>query len=79
MQILASEVRTNYYNTDIDNIPGAVAKSVEHGPRVREMALSKVRTGPLRVIVGSNPGQVKPMTHKIDTCYFLARCSALLG
>ena len=27
--------------------------------------------------VGS--GQVKPVSYKIDTCRFLARCSALLG
>ncbi len=45
---------------------GAVAESVEHWSRVRE-------------IVGSNPGRVKPMTYKIDICHFLARCSALLG
>ena len=28
--------------------------------------------------VGSNPGRVKLMTLKIDTCHFLAWCSALL-
>ena len=44
----------------------AVAESVEHGPPVRE-------------IVGSNPDRVKPMNYAIDTCCFLARCSALLG
>ena len=47
-------------------IPGAVAKSVEHWSRMWE-------------IVGSNPSWVKPMTDKIDTCCFLARCLALLG
>ena len=26
-----------------------------------------------------NSGQVKPVTYKIDTCRFVARCSALLG
>ena len=31
----------------------------------------------VREIAGSNPGQVKPMTYKIDTCHSLARCSAL--
>ena len=46
--------------------PGAVAESVEHWSRVRE-------------IMGSNPGRVKPMSYKIDTCHFLARCLALLG
>ena len=46
--------------------PGAVAESVEHWSRVWK-------------IMGSNPGWVKPMTYKIDTCRFLARCSALLG
>ena len=44
----------------------AMAESVEHWSLVREIA-------------GSNPGRVKPMTYKIDTCRFLARCSALLG
>ena len=33
----------------------------------------------VREIVGSNPGQVKPMIYQIDTCRLLARCSALLG
>ena len=46
--------------------PGAVAESVEHWSRLRE-------------IVGSNTGRVKPMTYKIDTCRFLARCLVLLG
>ena len=53
-------------NQWLTNILAAVAESGEHWSRVRE-------------IVGSNPGQVKPMTYKIDTCRFLARCSALLG
>ena len=44
--------------------PGAVAESVEHWSRVWK-------------IMGSNPGRVKPMTYKIDTCRFLTRCSAL--
>ena len=44
---------------------GAVAQSVEHRPRVRE-------------IMGSIPGGVKLMTYQIDTCHFLPRCSALL-
>ena len=30
-------------------------------------------------LTGSNLGRVKPMTYKIATCHFLARCSALLG
>ena len=47
-------------------LPGALVESVEHWARVWE-------------IVGSNPGLVKPMTYKIDTCGFLARCLALLG
>ena len=46
--------------------PGVVAESVEHWFRVLE-------------IVGSNPGRVKPMTYKTDTCRFLAKCSPLLG
>ena len=46
--------------------PSAVVESVEHWSRMRE-------------IVGSNPSRVKPMTYQIDTCRFLARCSALLG
>ena len=30
--------------------------------------------------IGSSiPSQVKPMLYKIDTCYFLARRSALIG
>ena len=41
-------------------------KLVEHWCRMRE-------------IVGLNHGRVKPMTYKVDTCRFLARCSALLG
>ena len=45
---------------------GAVAELVEHWSRVLE-------------IVDSNPIRVKSMTSKIDTCGFLARCSALLG
>ena len=45
---------------------GAVAESVEHWSRVWE-------------IVGSNAGRVKLMTYTIDTCHFLARCSASLG
>ena len=43
-----------------------VAELVAHWSRVRE-------------IVGSHPGRVKPMAYKIDTCPFLARCSALVG
>ena len=39
---------------------GAVAESIEHWSRVWD-------------IVGSNPGQVKPMTYQIDTCRFLAQ------
>ena len=27
----------------------------------------------------SNPSRVKPMTYKLDTSHFLAKCSALLG
>ena len=47
--------------------PGVLSESVEHWSRVRE-------------IVGSNPGRVKPMTiNKIDTCRFIAWCSAILG
>ena len=45
---------------------GVVAESVEHWRRMRD-------------IVGSKPGRVKSMTYEIDTCRFLARCSALLG
>ena len=44
----------------------AIAKLVEHWSRMRD-------------IMGSNAGRVKPMTYKIYTCRFLARCSALLG
>ena len=44
---------------------GTVAESVEHRSSVRE-------------IVSSNPSRVKPMTYQIDTCCFLARCSAIL-
>ena len=32
----------------------------------------------LACFCSTNPGRVKPMTYKIDTCQFLARCSALL-
>ena len=46
--------------------PGTVAEWVEHWSRLWE-------------IVGLNPGQVKPVTYKIDTSRFLSRCSALLG
>ena len=35
---------------------GAVAESVEHGTRVRE-------------VVGSYPGRIKPMPYKIDRPY----------
>ena len=47
-------------------VPGAVTESVEHWSRVWE-------------IVSSSSGRVKPMTYNIDTCCFLAKCSALLG
>ena len=33
----------------------------------------------MQEIESSIPGQVKPMMYKIDTRYFLAWCSALLG
>ena len=60
----------NIYRAEIQNqqgfLPGVVAYSVEHGPRVWE-------------IVGSNLSRVKPMTYEINTCRFLARCTALLG
>ena len=52
-------------NSSFTHTPGAVAESVEHW-------------SPMRVIVGSNTGRVKPMTYKIDIGRFLARCSALL-
>ena len=52
-------------NSVQSNRPGAMAKSVEDWSRVWE-------------IVGSNPGRVKPMTYKTDTCCFLAKCLALL-
>ena len=45
--------------------PGAVAESVENVSCVGE-------------IVGLNPCRVRPLTYKIDTSQFLARCSALL-
>ena len=63
---LTAEWRTPHGRTTTLVPPGAVAESVEHGPHMRE-------------IVGSNPGRVKPMTYQIDTCHFLAKCSALLG
>ena len=45
--------------------PGSVAELVKHWSRMWE-------------IVGSIPGRVKAMSYKIDTCLFLAWCSALL-
>ena len=48
------------------HVLAAVAESVEHWCRVRE-------------IVGSNTGRVKPMPYQIDSCRYLARCSALFG
>ena len=42
--------------------PGAVAESVERGPRVQEIG-------------SSVPGRVKPMTYKIYKLCFLARRS----
>ena len=45
---------------------GEVAESVEREPRVRE-------------IRSSVPSQFKPMTYEIDSCHFLAWCSALIG
>ena len=50
--------------TTIKQKLGTVAESVERRPRVRE-------------IVNSVPGRDKPLTYKIATCHFLARCSAL--
>ena len=50
-------IRSHAY---LSNWPGSVAESVEHWARVRE-------------IVGSNPGQIKPLTYQINTCRFLAR------
>ena len=46
--------------------PGSVAESVEHGSLMWEF-------------VSSNRGRVKPMTYKLDTYRYQARCSALLG
>ena len=51
---------------DLGAVPGTVSEWVEHWSRMQE-------------IMGSNPSRVKPMTNKIDTCRFLARCLALLG
>ena len=50
---------------------GAVAESLERGPRVREIGRWAVEN-----LV---PGRVKPMTYKIDTCRFLAWRSELIG
>ena len=50
----AADLAFTYHQT-----PGAVAKSVEREPRVREIG-------------SSVPSQVKSMTYKIDTCHFLA-------
>ena len=33
----------------------------------------------MRKIVGANPGQIKPMTYKIVTCHFEAKCLPLFG
>ena len=46
--------------------PGAMAESVEHGSRVRE-------------IVGSNPWSSEINAYQIDTCGFLSQCLVLLG
>ena len=46
--------------------PGAVPESVEHGLRVWDIG----------TLV---PGQVKPMTYKIDICHFLAWYLPLIG
>ena len=43
-----------------------MAELVELGPRVQEIG-------------SSVPGQINPMTYKIDTCHFLVWCSALIG
>ena len=43
-----------------------MAESVKRGTRMQ-----KIRSSIL--------GQVKPMTYKIDTCHYLAWCSALIG
>ena len=48
------------------NLPGAIAESVEHWPRLLE-------------IVGSNCGRVNPMTYQIDSHCFLVGYLALLG
>ena len=44
--------------------PGVMTELVAHGPRVWDW---------------ENPGRVKPMTSRIDTCHILARHLALLG
>ena len=46
---------------------GAVAESVNHWSHVQEISCVPTH------------GRIKPMTYQIDTCYFLASCSALLG
>ena len=47
-------------------VPAAVTESVEHGPHLWE--------------IGSMiPSRAKPMTNKINTCRFVAWCSALIG
>ena len=55
----------SYHNRHTTTL-AAVAKSVERIPHVWE----------IRSLV---PGRVKPMTYQIDTCRFLAWCSALIG
>ena len=46
--------------------PGAVAESVERGPRVQEIRSSVL-------------DRVKPMTCTIDTSLFIAKLAALIG
>ena len=65
-EIYINPINHQYIMDNMLSETGRGAESVEHWSRVRE-------------IVGSNPVRVKPMPYQIDTCRFLARCSALLG
>ena len=65
MSLIQHEKKPDAFSVDQEALV-AVANSVELRP-------------PVRYIRSTNPCRVKPITHKSDTCHFLAQRSALLA